>query len=393
LLLDSLARLTTEGPVASASALRQATTAFLDEASRTQENFRWGWMTTIPSNVLWDEDSWHAITARQLQEARESGALARLPIDLTAWSVLVAWRGDFGAASAAIAEAEAVTQATGSRMAPYAALLLAALRGREADASPLIGSVIGEAGAGGQGIGVQWGQWVSSILFNGLCAYDRALAAAEPAVEELPQLFISAWARPELIEAAVRTGKTERAIAALDPLTKVTSTAGTDWAVGIEARCRALLSDGAAAEHLYREAIDRLGRTRLRPDLARAHLLYGEWLRRDNRRLDAREHLRAAHDQFSSMGMEAFAERARRELLATGEHVHKRTMQTRDDLTAQERQIAGLARDGLSNQEIGARLFLSQHTVAYHLRKVFSKLDVTSRNQLAQVLPESQAAR
>jgi DNA-binding CsgD family transcriptional regulator len=392
LLLDGLAELITEGPVASASALRQATSAFLDEASRTQENFRWGWMTTIPANVLWDEDSWHAINARQLREARESGALARLPIDLTAWAVLVASRGDLGAASAAITEAEAVTRATGSRLAPYATLLLAALRGGQADASTMIGSVIGEATAGGQGIGVQWAHWVSSILFNGLCSYDRALAAAERAAEEMPRLFISAWARPELIEAAVRSEKTERATAALELLTEVTSTAGTDWAVGIEARCRALLSDGAAAEYLYREAIDRLGRTRLRPDLARAHLLYGEWLRRDNRRLDAREHLRAAHDQFSSMGMEAFAERTRKELLATGEHVHKRTVETSDDLTAQERQIAGLARDGLSNQEIGALLFLSQHTVAYHLRKVFTKLDVTSRNQLAKVLPESPAA-
>jgi DNA-binding CsgD family transcriptional regulator len=390
-LLDSLAAVITEGPVASASALRQATSTFLDEASRTQENFRWGWLATIPSNVLWDEDSWHAINSRQLQEARESGALARLPIDLTAWSVLVAWRGDFGAASAAIAEAEAVTRATGSRLAPYAPVLLAALRGREADASPLIEFVIRDAGAGGQGIGVQWAQWVSSILFNGLCAYDLALAAAERAAEEMPQLFISAWARPELIEAAVRSEKIARATAALEALAEVTSTAGTDWAVGIEARCRALLSDGAAAERLYREAIDRLERTRVRPELARAQLLYGEWLRRDNRRLDAREHLRAAHDQFSSMGMEAFAERARRELMATGEHVHERTWETHDDLTAQERQIAGLARDGLSNQEIGARLFLSQHTVAYHLRKVFTKLDVSSRNQLAKVLPESRA--
>jgi DNA-binding CsgD family transcriptional regulator len=388
LLLDSLAGLITEGPVASAPALRHATSAFLDEASRTQENFRWGWMTTIPSNVLWDENSWHAINARQLHEARESGALARLPIDLTAWSILVAWRGDFGAASAAVAEAEAVTRATGSRLAPYAALLLAALRGREADASPLIESVIRDAGAGGQGIGVQWAEWVSSILFNGLCAYDRALAAAERAAEEMPQLFISAWARPELIEAAVRSQKTERATAALEFLAEVASAAGTDWALGIEARSRALVSEGKTAERLYRQALDQLSRTRLRPELVRAHLLYGEWLRRERRRVEARAHLRTAHEQFAAIGMEAFAERARRELLATGEHVRKRTLETRDDLTAQELQIAGLARDGLSNQEIGARLFLSQHTVAYHLRKVFSKLEISSRNQLTQVLPD-----
>ena len=389
LLLDGLAALITEGPVASASALRRATSAFLGDASGTQPNFRWSWLATIPANVLWDENSMHAINSRQLQEARDTGALARLPIDLTAWAFLVAWQGDFGVASAAIAEAEAVTRATGSHLAPYAAVLLAALRGREADSLPLIESVIRNAGAGGQGIGVQWAQWVSSILFNGLGSYDRALAAAERAAEELPQLFISGWARPELIEAAVRSGKPERATAALELLMEVTSTAGTDWAIGIDARSRALMSEGKAAERLYQEALDHLGRTRLRPELARAHLLYGEWLRREERRVDARVQLRAAHEQFTAIGMEAFAERARRELLATGERVRKRVVETRDDLTAQERHIAGLARDGLSNQEIGARLFLSQHTVAYHLRKVFSKLEITSRNQLSQVLPES----
>jgi DNA-binding CsgD family transcriptional regulator len=389
LLLDGLAALITEGPVASASVLRQATSACLDEASGTQPNFRWGWLATIPANVLWDENSMHVINSRRLQEARDTGALARLPIDLAAWAFLVAWRGDFGAASAAIAEAEAVTRATGSRLAPYAAVLLAALRGREADTLPLIESVIRDAGAGGQGIGVQWAQWVSSILFNGLGSYDRALAAAERAAEEMPQLFISAWARPELIEAAVRGGKPERAIAALELLVEVTSTAGTDWAMGIDARSRALMSEGKTAERLYQEALDHLGRARLRPELARAHLLYGEWLRRKERRVDARAQLRAAYEQFTAIGMEAFAERAHRELLATGERVRKRAVEMRDDLTAQERHVAGLARDGLSNQEIGARLFLSQHTVAYHLRKVFSKLEITSRNQLTQVLPES----
>jgi DNA-binding CsgD family transcriptional regulator len=387
LLLDGLAALITEGPVASAAALRQATSAFLEGASATQPNFRWGWLATIPSNVLWDEHSMHAINSRQLEEARDTGALARLPIDLAAWAFLVAWRGDFGAASAAIAEAEAATRATGSRLAPYAAVLLGALRGREADALPLIESMIRDAGAGGQGIGVQWARWVSSILFNGQGSYDQALTAAERAAEEMPQLFLSAWARAELIEAAVRSGKPERATAALELLVAVTSTAGTDWAMGISARSRALMSEGETAEHHYREALDHLSRARLRPELARAHLLYGEWLRREERRVDARAQLRAAFEQCTAIGMEAFAERAGGELLATGERVRKRAAETRDDLTAQERHIAGLARDGLSNQEIGARLFLSQHTVAYHLRKVFSKLEITSRNQLTQVLP------
>jgi DNA-binding CsgD family transcriptional regulator len=361
----------------------------MDEALPARENFRWGWMTTIPSNVLWDEDSWHAINARQVREARTAGALARLPIDLTAWAILVAWWGDFSAAAAAIAEAEAVTRATGSRLAPYAALLLAALRGREADASTAIGSAIRDAGAGGQGIGVQWAEWVNAILFNGLGRYERALASAQRASEEAPQLFISAWALPELIEAAARSGKTELAAGALELLAEVTEASGTDWGLGIQARSRALLSEGESAGGLYREAIDRLGRTRLRPEVARARLLYGEWLRRENRRVDARAELRAALDQLTSIGMEAFAERARRELVATGDKVRRRTVETRDELTPQERQIAQLAREGLSNPEIGARLFLSPRTVEWHLRKVFSKLAIHSRRELTNALPSS----
>jgi DNA-binding CsgD family transcriptional regulator/tetratricopeptide (TPR) repeat protein len=389
LLLDSLATLITEGRTAAAPMLRRATSAFMDEAFPARENFRWGWMTTIPSNVLWDEDSWHAINARQVREAREAGALARLPIDLTAWAILVAWRGDFGAAAAAIGEAEAVTNATGSRLAPYAALLLAALQGREAAASTAIGSTIRDAGAGGQGIGVQWAEWVNAILLNGLGRYEPALASAQRATEEAPQLFISAWALPELIEAAVRSAKTELAAAALELLAEVTAASGTEWALGIQARSRALLREGESAEPLYREAIERLGRTRLRPELARGHLLYGEWLRRENRRVDAREQLRTAYDMLVGIGMEAFAKRARIELLATGGKVRKRTVETREDLTDQERQIARFARDGLSNPEIGARLFLSPRTVEWHLRKVFSKLGIHSRRELASALPTS----
>jgi ATP/maltotriose-dependent transcriptional regulator MalT len=251
--------------------------------------------------------------------------------------------------------------------------------------------MIDDAHAGGQGIGVQWAEWVSSILFNGLGRYDRALTSARRAAEEMPQLFISAWARPELIEAAVRSGRTESAAAALGPLAELAATAGTDWAMGIEARSRALLSEGDTAERLYQEAIERLGRTRLRTELARAHLLYGEWLRREQRRVDARAELRAAYDQFTSIGMEAFGERARNELLATGEHVRKRNVERRDDLTAQERQIAQLARDGLSNPEIGARLFLSARTVEWHLRKVFVKLGIRSRRELAGALLSTDA--
>jgi ATP/maltotriose-dependent transcriptional regulator MalT len=194
------------------------------------------------------------------------------------------------------------------------------------------------------------------------------------------------WVVPELVEAAARGGEAELARDALERLAETTRPCRTEFALGIEARCRALLSDGAAADDLYREAIERLRRTRLRPELARAHLLYGEWLRRENRRVDAREQLRTAHEMLAAIGMGAFAERARKELQATGENVRKRTADTRDDLTAQERQMARLARDGLSNPEISTRLFLSSRTVEWHLHNVFTKLGIRSRRELASAL-------
>jgi DNA-binding CsgD family transcriptional regulator len=387
LLLDGLATLITEGRTAAAPVLRRATSAFAAEELSAEENFRWGWLTTVPSNVLWDDESWHAINLRQLQLARDAGALARLPIDLTASAVLVAWWGDLASAGAAIAEADAVTEATKTRIAPYGAMLLAGFRGREADASALIEAASNDAIAGGQGIGVQYARWVAAILFNGLGRYEEALAAAEQASGDAPELFLSAWALPELIEASVRSGKAHLGACALERLAEATAPAGSEWALGIEARSRALLSEREAADGLYREAIDRLSRTRLRSELARAHLLYGEWLRRQGRRAEARDQLRIAHDMLAAIGMEAFAERARRELVATGEKVRQRTDETRDELTPQEEQIARLARAGLSNPEIGARLFLSPRTVEWHLHKVFAKLRISSRNGLHHALP------
>ena len=344
-------------------------------------------MTTIPPNILWDEDSWHAISARHLKEARATGALARLPIDLADWGIFCAWCGDFGAAAVAIAEAEAITTATGTHIAPYAQLLLGALRGQR-DASPLIESTIRDAGTGGQGLSVQWAEWVSAILFNGLGRYDRALAWAQRAAEG-PLLHVSPWALTELIEAAVHTARPDVAAGALERVVAATAPSSTDWGRGMQARCRALLSKGESADRLHREAIERLARTRRRPELARARLLYGERLRREKRRVEAREHLHAAHDIFTAIGMGAFAQRARGELLATGEKVRKRTVATRDELTAQERQIAELARDGVSNPEIAARLFLSRRTVEWHLRNVSNKLGIRSRQDLALALPSS----
>jgi len=298
-------------------------------------------------------------------------------------AVIDAWSGEFAKATEATAEADAIVEATGTQLAPYAAMLLVALQGREADGLTLLQSAIDDAAAVGQGFAVQWGEFVKAILFNGLGRYGEALVAAQRASDDSPELFISSWALAELIEAASRSGAPGHADRALERLMEDTAVAGTDWGLGIAARSRALLTDGDAAESLYREAIERLGRTRLAPELGRAHLLYGEWLRREHRRVDAREELRTAHHLFTDLGVEAFAERARLELQATGERARKRTVDTRDKLTPQETQIARLAAEGHTNRQIAARLFISASTVEYHLRKAFRKLDVESRTQLA----------
>jgi DNA-binding CsgD family transcriptional regulator len=265
-------------------------------------------------------------------------------------------------------------------------MLIAALRGNQAELTPLIEAAIAAAEAAGQGAGITTASWVTAILDNGLGRYADALAVAQQASQG--PLYVSMWALPELVEAATRTGNTQLAADALERLMETTQAGGTDFGLGLEARCQALLNDGAAAEGWYREAIERLGRAGYRPDLARAHLLYGEWLRRENRRVDARAQLRTAYEMLDAIGMEAFASRARRELIATGEKVRKRSFGTHDDLTPQEEQIAGLARDGLSNPEIGAQLFLSARTVEWHLRKVFTKLGIGSRHELKAALAQ-----
>ncbi len=386
LLLDALALLITEGRTAAATALRRASEAFVATNDPAENQFRWTWLPPVPSYVLWDDEGWYVINSRQLQLARDAGALARVPMGLITQAVIDAWSGEFTSAAAATAQAEAITGAAGIGIAPYGAMLLAALRGREPDGSHLLESAINAAAAVGQGFGVQWGEFVRAILFNGLGRYEQALAAAQRASGDTPQLFIASWALAELIEAASRTGESQLGAAALERLTEDTGAAGTDWGAGVAARSRALLSGGGNAERLYREAIERLGRTRLRPELARTHLLYGEWLRREHRRVDARAQLRTAHEMFSAIGMEAFEERARRELVATGETVRKRTVETSNDLTPHETQIAQLVCEGLSNAEIGARLFISPRTVEWHLHKVFEKLGVNSRTQLARAL-------
>jgi DNA-binding CsgD family transcriptional regulator/tetratricopeptide (TPR) repeat protein len=390
LLLDSLATLVADGRTAAATLLEEVTRRFADEQFPAEESLRWGWLAVAPSYVLWDQKSTHAICAKQLRAVREAGALARLPLDLSTFSFLAVRCGEFTSAAAAIAEADEVGEATGAAIVRFPAMMLAAFRGCEAEARALIESVRQEASALGRGLALRMTDWLFALLCNGRGRYHDAMAVLKDASNDSPEeVFVSAWMAMELLEAATRTDNLEIAHTALERIVAGTDFARTESALGVLARSRALMSRRETAERLYQEAIERLGRSLLRPELARAHLLYGEWLRREGRRVDAREQLRAAHEQFLSIGMEAFAERSRRELLATGEKVRKRTVETRDDLTAQEWQIAQLARGGLSNPEIGARLFLSPRTVEWHLGKVFGKLGIRSRNELPSALPSS----
>ena len=388
-LLNGFAVSVIEGRAAARSVLRDAARRFAEEEMPVEKGFRFGWVAAVAAILLWDEQTWDRIYARQLQVVREAGVLSLLPIYLNSLGLTAVWRGDFSTASELIAEADAMRNPLRPDMPRYAAVLLAAFRGAEAEASALIDIAADEALAVEQGLEIQRCRWAAAVLFNGLGRYEEALAAARQASDQAPEVFVSAWGLPEVIEAASRTGETRLAVEALERLAEATSAGRTDWGLGILARSRALLADGSAAEESFREAIDRLSRTQLRPELARARLLYGEWLRREGRRTDARAQLRAAHGQFTSIGMEAFAERTRRELLATGETARRRTPEARDELTAQEAQIADLARSGLSNPEIAARLFLSPRTVEYHLRKVFAKLGISSRNQLHGALQDS----
>jgi DNA-binding CsgD family transcriptional regulator/tetratricopeptide (TPR) repeat protein len=387
LVLEGLSLLVTDGPAAAGPALRQAVQAYTGPGVTEAEELRWGWMAQAAASALWDHDTWRAMLSRQVRLARAAGELDQLPVTLGALGTAVAWSGDFAAAEALVAEADAVCAATGSRAAPFTAMMLAALRGSEADAAPLIGATLADAAAAGQGIAVTYAQWTSAVLFNGLSRYEEAAGAARQASDDTPGNYVAMWALPELAEAAVRSGQPDEAAGAVARLAELTGAGRTDFGLGLEARCRALVSPPETAEPCYTEAIDRLGRTQLRPELARAHLLYGEWLRRENRRADARTQLRTAHDLLSAIGAAAFAERARRELMATGETVHRRVHGPASVLTAQEASIARLAADGCTNPEIGAQLFLSARTVEWHLRKVFSKLGISSRRELRRALP------
>jgi DNA-binding CsgD family transcriptional regulator len=411
LLLDGIAAHYTQGYAAGASILRTALDQFGTGTSPDNELRGRLLASMLATQHLWDHHRWQVLSDRYVELARSLGALSELPTALTTKVVCLAYAGELSAAAALCQELQAVVEATGGSFAPYAALVVAAMRGRPGEVSDLIDAARSDLSQRGEWFGMTTAYFTSAMANNGVGDYRAALRSASdsrlfsmltPSSSSadsprgdrqssslLTRLSIGAFWAVEVVEAAARCGRADLAADAVEMLAEVTSASGTDWACGVHARCRALVTEGPVAEDLFRESVERLGRTRLRPDLARAHLLYGEWLRRQRRRGEARTELRCAHDMFEGMGMEGFAQRARRELEATGETARKRTIAPDPQmLTAQEAHIARMARDGHSNPEIGARLFISTRTVEYHLQKVFTKLNVQSRRQLDRVLSD-----
>jgi DNA-binding CsgD family transcriptional regulator len=393
LLLEGLALLITEGYATGTPVLQQAVSVFRSETVGTEERLRWSWLAGRAAWRIWDFDSWDTLTARQVQVARDTGALTVLPLTLSLRVGVHLVSGELNVAASLVEQVGALADAIDNRTAPYPAVSVAAFRGVEVPGREVIEAASKDFVARGEGMGLSFCLWANAVLSNGLARYDEAFLAAEQLLEVPHELSVAPWGPVELIEAASRTGREAVAATALEQLVQSTSASGTDWGRAIEARSRALLSHGEAAEKLYREAIDRLAPRALLLDLARTHLLYGEWLRRERRPRDAREHLRIADAQFTEFGMKGFAERARVGLRATGEHARKRTVETTGDLTPQESQISRLVAQGSTNQEIGTQLFISPSTVEYHLRKVFRKLGIKSRTQLAQRVLESTASR
>jgi DNA-binding CsgD family transcriptional regulator len=389
ILLHSLAVLFTEGYAAAAPLAHRAVRSFVSEDLSIEEGLRFSWLAASTAVSLWDDGGWDDLTRRHLEVARTGGALGALPLALTSRVIVDLFTGDLAAAASLVEEIRSIAEITRgiASLAPYGEVCLAAARGRPDVAAPLIRDTLADLVARGEGVGVNMMQWARAVLFNGVGRYREAAAAAREATLDPLELGPPKWALGELVEAEVRGGTVAGATAAFERLAALTQASGTEWALGVEAGRHALLRDGGAADALYRESIERLAATRVRVDLARARLLYGEWLRREGRRLDARAQLRTAYEELAGMGVDAFAERARRELLATGETVRKRTVDTAGQLTAQEAHIARLVADGLSNPEIGAALYISPRTVEWHLRKIFSKLGISTRRQLRPSLP------
>ena len=392
LLLEGMATLITDGYETGVPAVQRALSVFRDGDLPIGEQLRWLFVATRCAIDIWDDESWRDLAIRQVELARAVGALSLLPFAITQRFGMHLHAGEFATVAQLVDEFSVLKEATATGLPDFGTMMLAAWQGRSREAFRLIDEFITDMSERGQGYGVSLPHYTASVLYNGLGRYADAMASAELASEQRDDLAFANLALAELIEAAVRGGQPERAAAAMGRLTELTLPSGTAWGLGVAARSRALLSEGAEAERLYREAIGHLSSAPARTELARAHLLYGEWLRRQRRRREAREHLRTARDMLEAMGMDAFAERAGRELRATGETARKRAAAARDEeLTAQEAHIARLAREGLSNPEIGSRLFISARTVQYHLGKVFTKLDISSRAQLHRALPSDPA--
>jgi DNA-binding CsgD family transcriptional regulator len=380
LLVEALATNTTDGAAAAAPLLRRALSAFRDQPS-PEDGWSYG-VQCAAASILWELETYVASATQQVEAARASGALRMLPNALHTLAIADTFAGRLSNAAALLGEAEAINDATGNTVVMYAMAKLAAWRGHEAEAIPVIDAVVERGYTQGQGLAVKTAQSARATLFNSVGRYEEALAAARDASRP-PADWGTHLTLHELVEAAVRSGQPDAASEAMDHLSESAQASGTDWALGIEARSRALLAEGDAAELLYLDAIERLDRSPVRSEAARVHLLYGEWLRRANRRIDARQHLRIAFEEFGAMGIDAFADRAGRELVATGETVRKRTVDTAQELTPQELQIARLAAAGGTNREIGAQLYISVRTVEWHLRKVFVKLDLSNRRELS----------
>jgi DNA-binding CsgD family transcriptional regulator len=392
LLLDGLATFIAEGPELAAAILRSALGAFRRGRLEPAEGIHWYGFQCSAATALWDLETWELAAEGEVHAARTLGALRALPQSLNMLAVPKMFGGDLSTAAALVGEATSLIEATGSNFTLYAVARLAALRGDEAEAVDVIATTIDHAQAQGQGMSKRIAHSAAATLYNGLARYDEAFSAAQEADRPHFRYWASNIVLHELVEAAARSRHSGVAAEALERISASAQASGSDWALGIEARSRALLSTGDVAESLYLEAIERLERSPVRPEAARAHLLYGEWLRREKRRVDARARLRDAYERLTTIGMEAFAERARRELAATGETARKRATDTAYDLTPQETQIAQLAGEGRTNREIGTQLFISAHTVEYHLKKVFTKMDVTSRTQLRDSLARRSAS-
>jgi DNA-binding CsgD family transcriptional regulator len=395
--LGALALRLTEGYVAAVPALEQALETVRALKTPGEDLGRWLWLTGaraagLIAMELWDADAWHDLAARQVQVARDSGALAQLQFALNFLARNRLHAGELSEVAVLVDEERVIAEAVGNAPVGYDEMILAAWRGDAPVASEAIERMIRAASARGLGRMVDAANAAKAVLYNGTGRYDAAREAARAAFEHRDHVGFGPFVVAELAEAASRTGHQELVQAALDWMTERTRVTRTDWALGIEARIRALLSEAEDADRAYRESIERVQRARLRMELARGHLLYGEWLRRERRRADAREHLRTAHDLFGAAGADGFAERARHELLATGETVRKRRDDTRDELTPQEEHIARLAVAGRTNPEIGAELFLSPRTVEWHLKKVFMKLGISSRKGLADALSDAAPA-